>query len=179
MSKRTAKQAHKTESVSLVQAKCRPESVTAERSNGGGVAAANSARISPTEHLRPYQFKPGQSGNPSGRPKGIVAKALRKELQRKIPGSDETLLKAYVRKYVEEAIKECDAARFNSIRDTLDGRPSANDSEGGNIGTVNIVYAGERPAWLPQPSPQLPQANQPNGEPQDATPAQRKSDSGS
>ncbi len=24
----------------------------------------------PTEHLKPWQFKPGQSGNPGGRPKG-------------------------------------------------------------------------------------------------------------
>lgn len=39
---------------------------------------------SKTEHLKPWQFKPGQSGNPSGRPKGTVS------------------LKEYARKYLQE-----------------------------------------------------------------------------
>jgi hypothetical protein len=35
-----------------------------------------------TEHLKQYQFKPGQSGNPGGRPKGYVpvAHSMRKAL---------------------------------------------------------------------------------------------------
>jgi len=27
----------------------------------------------PADHLRPWQFKPGQSGNPGGKPKGAVS----------------------------------------------------------------------------------------------------------
>lgn len=38
------------------------------------------------EHLKPYQFKPGQSGNPGGFPKGgkKVPKMLRNELLRRL-----------------------------------------------------------------------------------------------
>src|SRR5215469_8357247 len=35
-----------------------------------------SQRRSPAEHLRPYWFQPGQSGNPGGRPKVDVASEL-------------------------------------------------------------------------------------------------------
>jgi hypothetical protein len=40
------------------------------------------------EHLKPWQFKPGQSGNPGGRPKGTVS------------------LKTYARKYLEGLSEE-------------------------------------------------------------------------
>lgn len=40
------------------------------------------------EYLKPWQFKPGQSGNPGGRPKGSVS------------------LKEYARKYLQELDEE-------------------------------------------------------------------------
>lgn len=40
--------------------------------------AGNSARSAP--HLRKYQFKPGQSGNPKGRPRNLYQEAIEKAL---------------------------------------------------------------------------------------------------
>ena len=125
-----------------------------DTSNDGAVAEIKAKELTPRErsNLNLRMFKPGQSGNLSGRPKGIVAKVMTKELQRKIAGSNETVLKAYIRKYIEEAIRECDAARFTSIRDTTDGKPSANDSDRISVGTVNVMFAGGLPDWLQPPA---------------------------
>ena len=38
---------------------------------------ANSKESVDVSHLKPYQFKPGQSGNPSGRPKGTLKDFVR------------------------------------------------------------------------------------------------------
>lgn len=37
-----------------------------------------------TDHLKPWQFKPGQSGNPGGRPKGPSMKTYVKRMLRKM-----------------------------------------------------------------------------------------------
>ena len=40
---------------------------------------ANSKNTVDVSHLKPYQFKPGQSGNPSGRPKGTLKDYVRRK----------------------------------------------------------------------------------------------------
>lgn len=48
----------------------------------------NTEEQSKNSHLRPWQFKPGQSGNPGGRPKGTIS------------------LKEYAKKYLRELPEE-------------------------------------------------------------------------
>lgn len=64
------------------------------------------------EQLKPYQFQPGQSGNPAGRPKG-------------------TSIKDRVRKYLEEHPDDMAAFVNHFVKDNrdlawqmLEGRPS-------------------------------------------------------
>ena len=54
------------------------------------------------EHLKQYQFKPGQSGNPAGRPKresfeSIVARVL----EEKVPGTDMKKREAMARVFID------------------------------------------------------------------------------
>ena len=53
-------------------------------SKGASPDAIDKAQITPRErsNLNLRMFKPGQSGNPSGRPKGIVGKAVLRQLRR-------------------------------------------------------------------------------------------------
>ncbi len=71
------------------------------------------------DKIIPYRYKPGQSGNPSGRPKGLIGAALFKQL-RESGGKD---LERIVAGIIVSATK-ADAKAFNAIRDSIDGRPA-------------------------------------------------------
>ncbi len=125
-----------------------PDTVTTAGNSGGPAEAVGSSPAVITQAIQPAnrqgnralppiatRFKKGTSGNPNGRPKGIVSKALTKELKRKIADSGETVVQALVKGYVAKALEELDPARFNSIRDTVDGKPVSQDGNAGvNVG---------------------------------------------
>ena len=76
------------------------------------LSAANSLNNNPAARLAPYQWKPGQSGNPNGRPKK-VATALDKALTKKraLKLADAVITKA----------EEGDVRAAEFVRDTVDG----------------------------------------------------------
>ena len=124
--------------------------------------AENTGQITERRRGRPENLRPwpkGVSGNPGGRPKTIFGKAALRHL-RKRAENGETNLDAVVGAQVKKAIRKGDTRAAEFLRDSVDGRPNANDSERTNIGTVNILWAGHEPAWS-QPSPQPPHTNQP------------------
>ena len=71
------------------------------------------------DKIIPYRYKLGQSGNPSGRPKGLIGAALFKQL-RKSGGKD---LERIVAGIIASATRG-DAKAFAVIRDSTDGRPA-------------------------------------------------------
>lgn len=73
-----------------------------------------------TDHLKPYQWKKGQSGNPSGRPKG--APSLEAAIRNHLDGEDG---KEFIRGLVEVAVRKAmkgDHRFWNSILERLDGK---------------------------------------------------------
>ena len=72
------------------------------------------------------RFKPGQSGNPKGKPKGTISLAaqLRKALKRTVQTKDGTRMKTYdavVAKAIQSALQG-DSAMMKLIFDRVDGR---------------------------------------------------------
>lgn len=113
--------------------------------NTGRITEKRKGRV---ENLRPWPK--GVSGNPGGRPKGIFGKASLR-LLRKRAESGETNLEAVVGAQMKKAIRKGDTRAAEFLRDSVDGRPSASDSDRTNIGTVNIIWAGGPPLWASEP----------------------------
>jgi hypothetical protein len=93
-------------------------------------------------------FKPGQSGNPGGRPKKkLFREALTKVLD--AAGEDSEKLTAIAQALYDKA-KTGDVSAIKEVRDTLDGKPAQaiiggeEDDPPIRISTIEIVAAGEQ-----------------------------------
>ncbi len=87
-------------------------------------------------------WKPGQSGNPKGRPtKGkAISEEMRRLLQGQAPGTKQTNLAVLVAKLVEMALAgQLDAIKY--ICDRLEGRPpQAVELSGDKARPLHITY---------------------------------------
>jgi hypothetical protein len=139
-------------------------------STDGPETPANSLSISkpkynpehPAAHLREHRFKPGESGNPSGRPKGIFGVTALKRLLRAGKNS-ETKLIALIDAQIDKAIRKHDTRAAEFLRDSIDGRPAASDGDSANNGQVTIVWNGPPPAWVPRVDDRPERQNTENG----------------
>ena len=82
------------------------------------------------------RFKPGQSGNPSGRPKtALVRKALLAHLEEAVKSAKgKKNGKTHLREVIESIVAEAKGGdhgvqAFTAIRDTVDGRPITADEQ--------------------------------------------------
>jgi len=71
------------------------------------------------------QFKPGQSGNPKGRPKGTlsVVAELKKQLEQCPDGDKRTYLEILVKKVLKKGIVDGDVNMIKDIINRVDGMP--------------------------------------------------------
>ena len=82
------------------------------------------------------RFRPGQSGNPHGRPRTAkFRRELVKQLRETVAGTDVTRLAQVCHGMIEKASSDVPAAVF--VRDTVDGKPGA--SETGAIAQISIA----------------------------------------
>lgn len=89
-------------------------------------------------------FKPGQSGNPSGRPKSSLGKTLSKIVREKFPGKRFTNEEALCRAIVKRAI-EGDKDLIELIFDRLEGKvPQAIQGEISETKRIVLVFPEEK-----------------------------------
>ena len=86
-------------------------------------------RHSRAEHLKPHWFKAGESGNPGGRPKKPIKERLLQRLR-----EDDTVLADLVEAILAKA-RTGDVQAFNSIRDTIEGKPVKTVESSGSDGS--------------------------------------------
>jgi hypothetical protein len=97
----------------------------------------------PADHLRRQRWKPGQSGNPGGRPKGeSITARLRAVLEKEHNG------RVLMDLLAERLAKEALAGKFpflKEVLDRLDGRVAERVNVGGEEGralVINVVRRG-------------------------------------
>jgi Family of unknown function (DUF5681) len=112
--------------------KGKPRGKSFEPGNGHGVA---------------WRYKPGESGNPSGRPRHKeISKALRARLESQgpLPKHGRTGAEVLADKWFEQA-KNGNVAALASLADRTEGRPSISVGiNDGNAGLLELVGAVER-----------------------------------
>lgn len=87
------------------------------------------------------QFKPGQSGNPNGRPKGFSIVTHLKEMLQEVPeGRKATYATLITEKYLDKALVEGDVTILKDLINRVDGLPKGDMGLGeeGIVFTVNL-----------------------------------------
>ena len=72
------------------------------------------------------QWKPGQSGNPAGRPKNAVSlvSLLREELGAYIDKEDADRARLLIRAYLDKLEADMDGVAIRDLIDRIDGKPT-------------------------------------------------------
>ena len=89
---------------------------------GNGNQPLAKQAINKVEYIKPYQWKPGQSGNPNGRPKvKLVSEYVREKLADINPLTNKTVAEEIAEKVINQAIEGIHEAR-NTLLDRTEGK---------------------------------------------------------
>lgn len=93
----------------------------------------------------PQLFKPGQSGNPAGRPKGSVSitTEIKKRLEEMSPDGQRTALQVLVENIIQDALDNNNEMR-KLIWNYVDGQPSQKVEQSGGTINLNIELSDEQ-----------------------------------
>lgn len=112
------------------------------------------------ENIRSHQFKPGESGNPNGRPKGKTVASEIKRIITDKEGSEHDIITALANVAIRKALKG-DFRHFDAIREIIDGpKPKGGVNITGNM--IQVVFEdleappGFNPPRTPDDMDQLP-----------------------
>lgn len=101
---------HVSEETAISPSAAEPRDVVDEMAQAGTIAP-----------LIPHQWRPGESGNPSGRPK---VRPILEEIRRQL-AADPQKLRAIVKNLLDRAELSSDPDKaFKELRDMLDGKPA-------------------------------------------------------
>ena len=70
------------------------------------------------------QFKPGQSGNPAGRPKGSLSLVTKLKQKLEAALEDGTLADQILDAYIRDALDKRDGVAIRDMMDRTDGKPT-------------------------------------------------------
>lgn len=90
------------------------------------------------ENIKPHQFKPGQSGNPKGRPRGS---SITPRLKRIIEENEGEIADALVKSAIKNALKG-DFRFWNAIVERLEGKVAdrvQHTGDGGGPIQINVI----------------------------------------
>jgi hypothetical protein len=116
----------------------------ASRSDRQDPEPTSSERRNPAAHLAPHQFKPGESGNPSGRRKGpSITAVVREMLDEAIAGEKDE--RAAVVRIAEAVLKQAIAGDLKALTlllERTEGPPPKGDetARSGAVGNPVVVY---------------------------------------
>ena len=81
------------------------------------------------------QFKPGESGNPTGRPPGSISLVaiLKRQLEKIDPLYDKSTAEALIEQYLQKAMEEGDGQAIRDMMDRTDGKPTNRHEIEGNV----------------------------------------------
>ena len=92
------------------------------------------------------QFKPGESGNPSGRPKAILSDWLRREMEALDPETQQEVAQKVARVLIQKALAG-DVRAIQVLAERLEGKPPQLDPTPAANADMKVIveYIGSRP----------------------------------